>query len=139
MKKPLNILFPIFAVILGIVFVVSGIHKLATKDLYDSTVTATVVDIQEEWDTSADDNSPQTTTHVYIDYEVDGKKYEHVESPEQNGNMKIGDTVEILYQSKDPSKISTKDISKVSAIFIAAGALVAVIGGISTVRMITKK
>ena len=105
----------------------SGVNKIKNKDLYDSTVTATVVEVREEYDDTDIDN-PHTETYVYIDYEVDGKKYEHVEAPEYSGNIKEGDTMEILYQSKDPSKISGKNITKNATIFIAAGAVAALIG-----------
>ena len=103
MKKSINIIISIVAVIAGIVFIISGIHTYKNKDLYDSTVTATVVEVVEDIDTSTDPENPETTYTVYIDYEVDGTKYEHVESPESDSTMKEGDTIEILYQSKDPS------------------------------------
>ncbi|MBR7070925.1 MAG: hypothetical protein IKI29_02005 [Clostridia bacterium] len=133
MKKLMPMLMSIVAVIAGVVFIIAGIHSLATKDLYDSTVTATVVDVQEEWDNSDPDDSRLVTT-VFIDYEIDGVKYEHVESPESNSGMKIGDKVEILYQSKDPSKISAKNITTGAIIFIVVGALLAIGGVFATVK-----
>lgn len=132
MKKFAPIIFSILAVVFGIVFVINGITMLKNRDLYDSTVTATVVDIQEEWQTVGDDD--QLETIYYIDYEVDGTKYEHVECPETNGNMKVGDTVEILYQSKDPSKISGHNITSSGIIFIAVGAVAALGGCLALVR-----
>ncbi len=132
MKKFAPVIFSILAVIFGTVFIVSGITTLKNKNLYDSTVNATVVDIQEEWQTVGEDD--QLVTTYYIDYEVNGVKYEHVECPESNGNMKVGDTVEILYQSKDPSKISGRNITSKGIIFIAGGAVAALGGGIAAIK-----
>ncbi|MBE6720616.1 MAG: hypothetical protein E7571_08215 [Ruminococcaceae bacterium] len=139
MKKSLNVIFPIIAVIAGIIFIISGIHTYKNKDLYDSTVTATVVEVVEDIDTVTDPENPETTYTVYIDYEVDGTKYEHVESPESDSTMKEGDTIEILYQSKDPSKITAKNVGKTSLIFIVLGAIVAIGGGFSVFRAFIKR
>ncbi len=132
MKKFAPILFSVFAVVFGIIFIISGITTLKNKDLYDSTVTATIVDVQQEWQTVGEDE--QLETIYYIDYEIDGTKYEHVECPESSGNMKVGDTVEILYQSKDPSKISGHNITSSGIIFIAMGAVALLAGCFAFVR-----
>ena len=137
MQKITKLLFPIIAIIMGIIAIVSGVHKMATKDLYDSTVTATVVDVQEEWDHTGEDS--ELVYHVYIDYEVDGVKYEHVESPESDSTMQVGDKIELLYQSKDPSKISGKNITGNSVIMIVIGAVVAIGGIIAEIRTFIKK
>ena len=127
MQKIAKILIPIVAVVVGVVFVISGISSLKNKDLYDSKVIATVVDIQEEWVNDGEDS--HTETRVYIDYEVDGKEYKHVEAPESNAKTKIGDKVEILYQSQNPEMIEGHHITSKSVIFIIVG-IVVVIGGI---------
>lgn len=140
MKRIIPIIMSLAAVVFGVVFVVNGISTIAHKDDYDATVKATVVDIQEEWETSADPEEPDRLVHTaYIDYEVDGKKYEHVLAPEQKDDMKIGDTVDILYQSKDPSKISAPNPAKGGIIFIVLGALVAIVGCFSAVRTLFKR
>ena len=138
MKKFLPIIVSVLIIVLGIVFVVSGIHTLATKDLYDSSVTATVVDVEEYWDNSDPENSQLVTT-CYIDYEVNGVKYEHVESPVSDGNMEIGDTVEILYQSQNPEKISAPNITSGGIIFIVVGVVAAVGGCISAIRAFVRR
>ena len=135
MKKYTPIIFSVLAVVFGIVFIISGITTLKNKDLYDSTVTATIVDIQEEWQTVGEDQ--QLETVYYIDYEVDGTKYEHVECPESNGKMKVGDTVEILYQSKDPSKISGHNITGNGILFIAFGAAALLGGCFAVIKKLT--
>ena len=136
MKRFIPIIFSVLAVVFGVIFIISGIHTLSEKDLYDSTVTATIVDVEEHWEDNGEDSSLVTT--YFIDYEIDGVKYEHVESPVQSGNLGVGDTVDILYQSKNPEKISSQNITSGATIFIVVGSLVAIGGCISTVRSVIK-
>ena len=140
MKRFAPILFSSAAVVFGIIFVVVGIRTLATKDLYDSNVTATIVDIEEEWQTATDpDEADHLEKTAYVDYEINGQKYEHVLSPVQDDNFNVGDTVELLYQSKDPTKISGQNITSGGIAFIAVGAIVAVGGCISTLRIFIRR
>lgn len=140
MKKFLPIIMSIGFVVVGIVFVVSGISTIANKDKYDTQITATVVDIQQEWETSADPDEPDRLVNTaYIDYEVDGKKYEHVLAPEQDDNMKVGDTVDILVQSANPEKISSLNPTSGGVVFIIVGAIAAVVGCFSAIRAFIKR
>ena len=75
MKKTISIVMSVAAVVFGIVFAVTGIKTISEKDLYDTQITATVVDVQEEWESSADPEEPDRLVNTaYIDYEFDGKK-----------------------------------------------------------------
>ncbi len=140
MKKTISIVMSVAAVVFGIVFAVSGIKTISEKDLYDTQITATVVDVQEEWESSADPEEPDRLVNTaYIDYEFDGKKYEHVPAPEQDDNIKVGDSVDILVQSKNPEKISGLNPTKGGVIFIVLGILVAIAGCVSAVRTFIKK
>ena len=139
MKRFIPIIFSVLAVVFGVIFIISGIHTLSEKDLYDSTVTATIVDIQEEWEyATTDDEVDRLVKTAYIDYEVNGVKYEHVLAPVQSDNYKVGDSVDILYQSKNPEKISSQNITTGATIFIVVGSLVAIGGCISTVRAVIR-
>jgi len=140
MKKTISIIMSVAAVVFGVVFAVTGIKTISEKDLYDTQITATVVDVQEEWESSADpDEADRLVNTAYIDYEIDGKKYEHVPAPEQDDNIKVGDTVDILVQSKNPEKISGLNPTKGGVIFIVLGILVAIAGCVSSVRLFIKK
>ena len=128
------------AVVFGIIFVISGIKTVSERDLYDTQITATVVDVQEEWESSADPDEPDRLVNTaYIDYEVNGTKYEHVLAPEQDEDLKIGDTVDILVQSQAPENISGLNPSVGGVIFIVLGALVAVGGCVSTLRVFVRR
>lgn len=140
MKRFLPIIISIGVVVFGIIFVVSGISTIANKDKYDTQITATVVDIQEEWESSGDpEEADHLVRNAYIDYEVNGKKFEHVLAPEQDDNMKVGDTVDILVQSQNPEKISSLNPTKGGIIFIIVGAVAAIAGCISTIKAFIKR
>ncbi len=140
MNRIISIVMSIAAVVFGVVFAVSGIKTVSEKDLYDTQIKATVVDVQEEWESSADPDQPDSLVNTaYIDYEVNGKKYEHVLSPEQDESLKIGDTVDILVQSKNPEKISALNPSKGGVIFIVLGVLVAIAGCVSVIKAFIRK
>ncbi len=140
MEKFVQGIISVVAVVVGIVFAFNGINTIKNKDLYDKQITATVVDVQEEWQTAADPEEPdELVKTAYIDYEFDGTKYEHVLAPEQNDELKVGDTVEILVQSKNPEKISDLDPVKNGIIFIVIGALAAIIGLVSAIKLFIKR
>jgi len=135
MNKLISIIVSIAVVVGGIAFAIVGVVQLANKDKYDSTVTATIVDIQEEWEyATTDDETDRLVKTAYIDYEINGVKYEHVISPVQDDDYKVGDTVDILYQSQNPEKISGQNITTASIAFIGLGLLAAVIGCVMTIK-----
>lgn len=127
-------ILPLFAVVLGIIALVVGIRTNATKHLYDSTVKATVVDVQEDFVAATDENE---TDHfektAYITYEVNGVKYENVQSPYNDENVEIGDKVDILYQSQNPEKYAATNNATAGIVFIIVGAVVTLIGLAGTV------
>ena len=133
MQRVFKVFIPIVAVIVGVVFTITGINGIKNKKLYDATTMATVVDIQEEWVDDGDESS-HTETFVYVDYEVNGKEYKHVEAPEFNSKTKIGDRVEILYQSQNPENIEGHHITGKSIAFLIIGIVVAIGGVIGSLR-----
>ena len=137
MKKTFSIFMSVIIAITGVVMIISGINTIKNKDLYDSTVKATVVDIQEEYENDGEDSHLVRT--AYVDYEINGVKYEHIESPEQSDDLKIGDSVEFLYQSKDPSQIAAKDMTKGAVIFIIVGVIAIIAGLITAIRFLIKR
>ena len=130
---------PALALVLGIIALVVGIHSNATKHLYDSTVKATIVDIEESWETDPDTDSQKLVKTAYIDYTVDGQKYERVLSPVQDDGFKVGDTTEILYQSGNPEKIAAPDMATTAVIFIIVGVVVTLGGLIGTALTVIRR
>ena len=140
MNRLKKFILPLFAVVLGIIALVVGIRTNATKHLYDSTVKATVVDVQEDFVAATDENE---TDHfektAYITYEVNGVKYENVQSPYNDENVEIGDKVDILYQSQNPEKYAATNNATAGIVFIIVGAVVTLIGLAGTVITFLKR
>ena len=133
-------LLPGFAFIMGVIALIVGIYTNATKDRFDMTVTATVVDVQEELNTAAaDEDVGRYEIKAYITYEVNGVKYENVESPYNNDDVKIGDKADILVQSQNPTKYAAVDNAKSGKYFIIIGAVVAAFGLGGTVITFIKR
>ncbi len=113
----------IFKLLFGLVFVAGGIFvivisgvRISHRHLYDSRTQAVISEILEEPDYGED--SFGYTYTVYVDYEIGGKRYEHVEFPAYNSGMQEGDSIDILYRSDDPGKIETPDNLSASVIGI---------------------
>ena len=81
MKKLFSILFAVIFIVFGVITIVSGAHKLQTKDLYDASTTAQIVGIEREWTGTDEDGFDQYNYHVYVTYEVNGVQYEQKEYP----------------------------------------------------------
>ena len=139
LNRIFKFVFPIVAVIFGIVAIVTGVHKLQTKDLYDSAAKAVITGIEREWTGTDEDGFDEYTYHVYVNYEVDGKKYENVEYPGYSSSMKNGDEIDILYQSQAPENISETNITGNATIFIVAGVVLTLVGLFIGIRAIIKR
>ena len=134
MNKIVRILMSIAFVIAGIVIIVLGIQKLSSKKNYDASVQAVIVGIDREWTGTDQDGYDEYDYTVFVDYEVDGKKYENVEYPGYSSSMQKGDKVELLYKSSDPTQIAEGNMSSNAVIMIIVGAVFAVLGIGSAVR-----
>lgn len=138
MRKILNIIFPIAAVVLGIVVIVFGVNKLNSKKLYDASVTGVISGIEREWSGTDADGFDEYDYTVYVNYEVDGKKYENVEFPTYDSSMQKGDEIEILYQSDNPQNIAESNIAGNAAIMIVIGSVFALIGAAMGIKAIVR-
>lgn len=138
MKKLFSILFAVIFIVFGVITIVSGAHKLQTKDLYDASTTAQIVGIEREWTGTDEDGFDQYNYHVYVTYEVNGVQYEQKEYPGYSSSMQNGDEIEIRYQSANPEQIAEKNITGNAIIFIAVGAVLIVVGILSGVKAIIR-
>ncbi len=128
MRKLSNIIFPIIAIVVGIVVIVMGVNKMNSKKLYDASTTGVIVGIEREWTGTDEDGYDQYNYTVYVDYEIDGKKYENVKYPSYDSSMQKGDEVTILYQSANPENIAEGNLTGNATIMIVIGAVFALIG-----------
>ena len=139
MNKIIKLIFPIVAIVFGVIAIVSGAHKLQSKHLYDASTTAVITGIEREWSGTDEDGFDQYDYHVYVNYEVDGKKYENMEYPGYSSSMKTGDELEILYQSSNPENFAEKNITGNAMIFLGVGIVLVLGGAIAEVRTFIKK
>ncbi len=139
MNKIIKLIFPIVAIVFGVIAIVSGAHKLQSKHLYDASTTAVITGIEREWSGTDEDGFDQYDYHVYVNYEVDGKKYENMEYPGYSSSMKNGDELEILYQSSNPENFAEKNITGNAMIFLGVGIVLVLGGAIAEVRTFIKK
>ena len=137
MRKISDFIFPVVALVLGIVVLVIGANKYAGRNKYDSSVTGVITGIEREWNGTDSDGFDQYTYNVYVDYEVDGKKYEGAKYPAYDSSMKKGDKIEILYQTSDPTNIAEADIAGNAVLLIAIGAVVTAAGIVVGVRTVS--
>ena len=139
MNKIFKLIFPIVAIIFGIIAIITGAHKMQSKRLYDASTTAVITGIEREWSGTDEDGFDQYDYHVYVDYEVDGKEYKQMEYPGYNSSMKNGDTLEIIYQSSNPENFAEKNITGNALIIIAIGSVLTLGGIIGEIRAFVKR
>ena len=138
MRKLFSILFAVIFVVAGIVVIVMGVNRLNSKSDYDASTTGVIVGIEREWTGTDEDGFDQYNYTVYINYEVDGQKYENVEYPSYDSSMKKGDEVEVLYQSSDPTNIAEGNLTGNATIMIVIGAVCALVGVVAVVKAIVR-
>lgn len=122
--------------VMTVLLLVVGIVMLSNKkDNYIET-TATISEISEVG------TGEDLTYEVFVDYTVDGHRYEHVQLNTYEGSYKVGKEITILYDPANPSVIEGKT-SGVIIILLFAGAavcaVIAVVNIVNTIRSIKKK
>lgn len=122
MTKIANVFSKVTSFVVAVLFLVLGLVFFFKydPDAYDMEGKGTVAAIEENY--SGDD----LTYDVYIDYTVDGQKYERAPYFEYDSSMKVGDEVSFYYMSADPSQIagSTKDAAPYIGLAFAAVGLI---------------
>lgn len=135
MNRFVSLVLSAMAIFAGLVFIAGGIARLANKEgNNNSTVIATVVEISEE----AEEKT--TVKHAYVDYEVDGIKYEHVRAPEQYGgistnDLSVGDTVEIPHQLVAAAENAKHSTTFVTLLVIGLGSVTVFLSSVTAYKM----
>ncbi len=138
MRKLFSIIFAVVFVVAGIFVIVMGVNRLNSKKDYDASTTGVIVGIEREWTGTDEDGFDQYSYTVYIDYEVDGQKYENVQYPSYDSSMQKGGEVEVLYQSSDPTNIAEGNLTGNATIMIVIGAVCALLGAAAVVKSIIR-
>lgn len=120
-----RLLIPVSSIIIALVLAVMCILAIVHKNNVEyENVRATIVSINEEYDHVAE----QYDYNVYVDYEVDGVKYNGVEYGAYNSSMKIGDAVKVKYDVNNPGFIQPEGSETVPYIVGAVALAVAAYG-----------
>ena len=122
-------------IIIGLLFVVISIFMMRAPKVEYVPATATIADIQSEYD-SAQETDVYT---VFVNYTIDGVDYKNIEFGSYSSSMSVGDTVDIEYDPADPSHIQAPGSGFIVYIALAAGAIAFVAGIILTVKSIKQR
>ena len=124
-------------IIVGIVLsVISGfvLHKTAVTTYITSE--AVVSRVEEVYETDTQDGNQQLQYTVFIDYEVDGKKYTDVEFSTSSEEVKVGDKIEFRYNAEDPSQTATVGGDYIPYITLAFGVIAFAAGCVLLIKNI---
>ncbi|MBQ3989098.1 MAG: DUF3592 domain-containing protein [Ruminococcus sp.] len=138
MRKLFSIIFAVVFVVAGVFVIVMGVNRLNSKKDYDASTTGVIVGIEREWSGTDEDGFDQYDYTVYVNYEVDGQKYENVKYPSYDSSMQKGDEVEVLYQSSDPTNIAEGNLTGNATIMIVIGAVCTLFGVAAVVKAIIR-
>ncbi len=138
MRKIFSIIFAVVFVVAGIFVIVMGAGRLSSKKDYDASTTGVIVGIEREWTGTDEDGFDQYDYTVYVNYEVDGQKYENVKYPSYDSSMEKGGEVEILYKSSDPTDIAEGNLTGNATIMIVIGAVCTLAGVVAVIKAIVR-
>jgi hypothetical protein len=104
-NKVLYILGSVFLIIGVLLLIISGLVFAISQKFYSvaQTTEAIITDIVVTRDIDNGRNYD-----VYIDYEIDGTKYDDVRIKYYNSSMDIGDTITVYYDPSNPSEVRMK-------------------------------
>lgn len=133
-RKASMIRFYAGLIVVGLLFcIVSGVIFFQPKNEDLVPVTATITDVCAE----ADDFD-NVTNYILVTYEAEGKTYENVRVDQYSSGMAKGDTVELVYDPKDPSNVQSPRSDLLILVIFAVGALALVIGIVKLISAIRK-
>ncbi len=99
--------FKIVAAIVGLAALVFGIYSTFFMSSGYETTTATIVSIEEDPNYVPDPNTENDKQYIATaKYTVDGKEYTR-QLDSYDPGYKVGGTVEVKYDPKDPTKITS--------------------------------
>lgn len=135
-QKSVNVitisLVKIIFTILGLAIFLFGMFVLSedfefSKNAVETTGIVSKIESYEELDAN---NRRYTKTDAYVKYKVDGQSFEEKLDTFDTNNIKKGNTVNIYYNSKDPSEIKTHNTKKYTGAKIMVVGLIILLLGI---------
>ncbi len=132
-RKVMHIRAIVGFAIAGILFVAVGVLVLRAPQGDYAPVKATVDHIDEI------ENFDETEYHVYVDYEVDGKKYEDAEYGSYHTGMKAGDIVDAEYNVDDPADLRAPGTEMIPYVIVGAGIVSLLVSVLMIVKDVRRK
>lgn len=130
-SKTIGIYTAVVLVLMGLLFSVVSVVILAKdKDTVYEKVDATIVRIEEDYDTATE----EYTHSVFVDYEVDGVKYTDAPFGSYNSSMRVGDTVTGQYDVNTPELIQAEGSENIPYITGGVGLVVLAVGIIKLIK-----
>ena len=117
-------MFPLIALVLGILAIVFGVKGMSEAKNFPE-IKALVTDVDKTVTYDSDNNSTEEYT-IYVKYTVDGKEYNEILNG-GSGNIKEGDEITVRYNHEKPEYV-TDVTTKTATLFIVIGAAVTVFG-----------
>ena len=133
MSKQQRILAALFLGV-GVMLLGLGIYMLVVPAIpqeFTGTTEAVIADIEVSYSRSSSGGRQQRANHtVFVEYEAEGQPYYRPLGYYSSG-MYIGQSVEIEFDTRDPSKISSPGGRLVAMIIILGlGAVVTIVGAV---------
>ena len=125
MKRPIPVITRFVFAVFGLAFLAGSIFLLCSPKVDYAETQGIIAEIEESYNFS----SEEYEYAVYVDYAVDGVRYEHAPYGSYNSSMKVGDAVTVLYNPAAPDEIQAPGFETVPYVVGAAG-LAALIFGI---------
>lgn len=123
----LRILFSIksaIAFLIGLVFFVLGIYLLINPTEYEYTADAVISKIEVtggEWEDDGDSSVYRETYTVYVDYVFQGREIKNAALSSYDSRMKVGDSIEIQFNSDDLMFVSQTGFDLLPVVLIVMG------------------
>ena len=130
-RKASSIKMAIGLILVGLIFAVIAGIGIASPDKATETVSAKITDIQ----IGGTDEEPEY--HVFVSYEIDGKKYEN-ELGAYDSSWKVGDVIECKYDPADPETLTTGNGKLFAVVFCVIGVAAIAIGVYMLVKSVKK-
>ena len=121
-----KLMYKLIFILIGIGLLVGGFLFLNMNDRnkkYYVRTQATIVDIVEETYVDVYDDGVESETKyiVYVDYVANDTLYQYVPLNEYNFTMKIGDKINVTYDSRNPSVLVSRNGFIIASICCFAG------------------